>query len=156
MKCTKCNEREAVFHYSMNVNGKASETHLCHECAEAEGYGDMFNHNPMGMFEDMFAPRFGGFFDDFFAPRRSFFPSIGRLMAPIMSLPKISIVIGDNEAAQETPAETAEAKIPEDAGEEVKQRRELGELKSQLEQAVKAEDFEKAIELRDKIRELEK
>lgn len=46
--------------------------------------------------------------------------------------------------------------IPEDAGSEIRAKRELCALKSQLETAVKAEEFEKAAQLRDKIREMEK
>ena len=45
--------------------------------------------------------------------------------------------------------------IPEDAGEEIRAKRELHSLKNQLEDAIKAENFEKAAELRDKIRGLE-
>ena len=46
-------------------------------------------------------------------------------------------------------------KIPQDAGDEFKSRRELIALKHRLKAAVRDEDFEKAIELRDRIKAME-
>ena len=48
-----------------------------------------------------------------------------------------------------------EKNIPDDAGATFKAKRELVQLKQELQNAVKAEDYEKAIELRDKIRSME-
>jgi len=47
-------------------------------------------------------------------------------------------------------------KIPKKAGGKMRVKREIEELKYQLEKAIKEEAYEKAAELRDKIRELEK
>ena len=56
--------------------------------------------------------------------------------------------------------ETAEAKTEEKKTEgldpELSKRREINALREELSTAVKEENFEKAIELRDKLRELEK
>ena len=156
MKCEKCNDREATFYYSCNLNGEKTEKHLCAECAREEGFGEMFDYHPTSAFDGMF----DSFFEDFFTPARSllsafdvFGSPMRRMMAPV--LPRISIVVGDPET-RSRPQSEAEAKIPADAGAEVKARRELEALRSQLAEAVKAEDFEKAIELRDKIRGMEK
>ena len=156
MKCEKCNEKEANFYYSCSINGEKTEKHLCEDCAKAEGFGEMLDYRPMSAFDDAF----DGFFDDFFAPRRSllsafdvFDTPLRRMMAP--ALPRVNIVIGEPKAASQ-PRSEAEAKIPADAGAEVKSRREISMLKHQLREAVRAEDFEKAIELRDKLKELEK
>ena len=158
MKCEKCNEKEATFYYSCNLNGEKTEKHLCADCAKAEGFGEMFDRRPMSAFDDVF----DGFFDDFFAPSRSmlsafdvFGSPMRRMMAPV--LPRIRFVIGEPAAeSRPQPKSETEAKIPDDAGEEVKSRREIAALKQQLQEAVQAENFEKAIELRDKLRELEK
>ena len=160
MKCEKCNDKEATFYYSCNLNGEKTEKHLCADCARAEGFGEVMDYRPVSAFDQMFE----GFFDDFFAPRRSllspfdvFGGSMRRMMAPV--LPRIELVFRQPQAQTETehtPLSEAEAKIPEDAGEEVKARREVEALKAQLAAAVQAEDFEKAIELRDKLKELEK
>ena len=158
MKCEKCREKEATFYYSCNLNGEKTEKHLCADCAKAEGFGEVFDYRPMSAFDRVFEEAF----EDFFAPSRSLLSAFDpferpfrRMMAPV--LPRIGFVIGEPEPAETPqPQSEAEAKIPEDAGAEVKSRREIAALKHQLHEAVKAEDFEKAIELRDKLKALEK
>lgn len=155
MKCEKCNEKEATFYYSCNINGEKTERHLCADCARAEGFGSAMDYSPMAGFGSVF----DGLFEDFFSPRRvllSPFDMLGRPMRRMMTaaLPQINIVIGQPEpdrAVSET-----EQKIPADAGEAVKARREIDALKHQLQEAVKAENYEKAIELRDQLKALEK
>ena len=138
MKCEKCNEREANFFYTSNINGNVTKRCLCSQCAAEEGLasdnmlGDFFRpfemRSPFGML--------GSFWnDDFFAP-------FSRLAAPTMERVRI--------------AEPQEDKnIPDDAGAAFKAKRELVQLKQELKKAVKDENFEKAIELRDKIRSME-
>ena len=162
MKCEKCKEKEATFYYSCNLNGEKTEKHLCADCAREEGFGEALDYRPASMFDDMFDDVFGGFFDGFFAPRRSLFSAFDSFGSPLRAmmapaLPRIRIVVDEpkTETARAPLSET-EQKIPADAGEEVKSRREIAALRHQLREAVKAEDFEKAIELRDKLKELEK
>lgn len=159
MKCEKCNEKEASFFYSSDINGKKTSRHLCADCARAEGFGGALDYRPAEWFGSMF-DEMDSMFSDFFAPARSLFPSFGSFGSPLRSimtqaLPRVDIVIGQPERSA-APLEESEAKIPSDAGSEVRRRRELSALKHQLKEAVKAEDFERAIELRDKIKELEK
>lgn len=149
MKCEKCG-KEANFFYSSTVNGKHEEHCYCADCAKEAGFENAFHFEPMQMF--------GGFFDDFFAPVRvpslfdGFGGMFGRMMAP--ALPRF--VIGEPQQRRETaPLSEAEANVPADAGEDVKARREREALRCQLDEAVRAEDFEKAIELRDQLRKLE-
>ena len=165
MKCEKCNEKEATFYYSSNINGEKTERHLCEDCAREEGFGEALDYRPASMFNDVFGDMFGGFggfFDDFFAPRRSLFSAFDSFGSPLRAmmapaLPRIRVVIGEPQTEKEhAPLSEAEQKIPDDAGEEVKARREIAALKQQLHEAVEAENFEKAIELRDKLKELEK
>ncbi len=156
MKCEKCNEREATFFYSSNYNGKKSERHLCADCAREEGFGEMLGGR-------VFDSAFESMFSDFFAPMRSFlsapaFDLFGGGLRGIMtpSLPRLRFVIDEGERTQAHPMEAAEEKIPAEMDESVKLEREKAALKAQLENAVKAEDYEQAIVLRDKLRELEK
>ncbi len=161
-KCEKCGEKDATFYYSSVLNGEKTERRLCAECAREEGFGELMDYSPVSAFQTAFDDMLGGFFDDFFAPRRSllspfdvFGSPMRSMMAPV--LPCVNIVIGQPETqCESTPASEAEQKIPADAGEEVKSRRAIAALKHQLHEAVKAEDFEKAIELRDQLKELEK
>ena len=155
MKCEKCNEKEATFYYSSNINGEKTERHLCNHCAREEGFGGVMDYRPMPGFGGMF----DGLFEDFFMPRRSLLSAFDMLERPMRrmmtaALPQIHIVVGQPQAAQ--PASETEQKIPEDAGEAVKSRREIEALRHQLQEAVAAENFEKAIELRDQLKALEK
>ena len=155
MKCEKCNEREANFFYTATINGQTTQRRLCSECAAEEGLDKAFgSFGRESLFDDFFSEPFG-MLDSFFG-RRSLF---GGMMPRMMTLPR-SLFAPAESAAQTKqtngPAQTeAEASIPVDAGEEVRTGRELRALKHQLHEAVKAEDFEKAIELRDRIRKLE-
>ena len=145
MKCQKCGNNNASFHYKANINGQKTELHLCSECAEKAGYTDesMFGGN---VFDSMF----GDFFDGFFAPMgRSFFPEFGRLMMPVMTLPRIEFALTKDDAPEKE-------KVPTATDEEMKQRREINALREQMNAAVKEENFEKAAELRDKLHSLEK
>ena len=139
MKCEKCNEREANFFCTSNINGSVSRHALCSQCAAEAGLtGD-------NLFEDFFRSPFDmrspfGLLDSFW--NDGFFAPFGRLATA--------------ERRAVPAAEPLEDKdIPADAGAAFKTKRELVALRQQLKKAVAAEDYEKAIELRDKIRSME-
>lgn len=154
MRCDKCGNNEAVFFYSTDINGEKSQGCLCADCAREErltGSGGGF-----GSFGGMF----GGMFSDFFAPERSLLSSFGSfgapmrsIMAPSMTAPVINVVYG---GCNPVPCEQSETCIPSDAGQDIRRRRELEAVRQQLSQAVNAEDYEKAAELRDRLRAMEK
>ena len=145
MKCQKCGNNNATFHYKANINGQITEQHLCAECAEQAGFT---NERMFGA--DMFGSMFNNFFDGFFAPvNRGFFPEFGRLVMPVMTVPQIEYVVKSDE-------EKNKEKVPTATDEEMKRRREINVIREQMNAAVKEEDFEKAAELRDKLRALEK
>lgn len=156
MKCEKCNQNEAQFYYKETVNGKTTEKHLCADCAHEEGLdrvfeqrtGDMFREFDRA-FESFFAP--DPFFNGFFSRRAM--PSFARTMLmPMLTLPRIEIGYMEPETEAREEESPAEAKKDE----ELNRRRELNALRHQLKEAVRTENYEKAIELRDKIKELEK
>ena len=123
----KCEKcgKEATYHYRANVNGNISEMHLCADCAGEQGLLRAFDRDP-----------FESFWDDFFSPRFS----LGGTM--LRTLPHLR--------AASKPA----VKAPE-ADPALAKRREKEALRFQLEEAVKQENYEKAIELRDKLREMD-
>ena len=154
MKCSKCGNKEAVFFYSTDINGEKSQGCLCADCAQDEGLTR--SHIGLGSFGGML----GGMFSNFFAPERSLLSSFGSFGAPIRSImapstavPTVNVICGESGC---TPCGEAEARIPADAGQEIRRRRELEAIKQQLSQAVNTEDYEKAAELRDKLRAMEK
>jgi len=137
-----------------------TERNLCAECAKEEGFGELFERETkslMSSFNSFFADPFEGFFDDFFGSR-SLFPSFGRsLLSPMLTLPRIHITLAEPEKAKEEAASAqAKTETVTETDEEMSRKRELNALKNQLSEAVKNEEFEKCIELRDKIKELEK
>lgn len=148
MRCGKCGNNEAVFFYSADINGAKSQGCLCADCARSEGLTDMGFGS------------FGGIFSDFPAPEQALLRSFGSFGAPMRSIMAPSAVdamaerffrvippVGETET---------ESRIPADAGEDIRRRRETGALREQLSAAVQAEDYEKAAELRDKLRAMER
>ena len=164
MKCEKCNQNEAILHYTTNINGETSEAHLCADCAKAEGFGEMLQKSWFGfenrsLFPSVFGRSLmgGSLFDDVFGG--GLFSGFGRsLMAPTISFPAIRIRVdegGQRAAVQERTAVSSDEKIPEDAGEEIRRKRELNALRHQLEEAIRAEEFETCVELQKQIRAME-
>lgn len=147
MKCEKCNEKDANFFYTATINGETTQRHLCADCAQEEGFGNALNwgENMLGPFAyspfEMFSDFFGGQ------------SMLDGMMAPVVLMPGMR---PSPQAAAPAQAELSEAKIPADAGGDVRAKRELTALKHQLNTAIKDENFERAIELRDKIKELER
>ena len=158
MKCEKCGKYEATCHYTSNINGKVNEQHLCSECAGEFDFGHSFFAEADRMFEQAFAG-----FDSFFGmPRRALSPFGFGWAMPSLMMPR-PYISGNTAAATavapaETaePAETAQAAEPVKADPELAKRREINELREQMRAAAEAEDFEKAAEIRDKLRELDK
>lgn len=159
MKCEKCNN-EAVFHYQSNINGEKIEYHLCADCAKKEGFGEMLEVYPRSMFENSRRESLGSlmesfYHDPFFSLAGNFFAR--ELFVPVLTSPDVKIAVGETEAEKPTKyVEEYTDNIPEDAGKEIRAKRELHALRHQLRAAVIDEEFEKASELRDTIRELEK
>lgn len=157
MKCDKCNNN-SILHYQSIVNGDKTEYHLCADCANEEGFGEMLNRRPQPAFSSMFNDFWNkpskGYMPWFAMPFGGFF---GRSFMPMMIPPQYKLAVEDPEKATEcSKCEKDNYNIPEDAGEEIRSKRELSSLRHQLKIAVKNEEFEKAAELRDKIHEMEK
>ena len=153
MKCEKCNEKEATFFYTATVNGETTQRHLCEDCAREEGFDRYVDLSPESMFSDVWSgfSRPFGVLDSFFGGRS--------LVGPMLAMPRLNFLIQgqDTDEAEEDEAccEAECHEIPVDAGVDVKRRREITALKSQLESALRDENYEAAIVLRDRIRELE-
>jgi protein arginine kinase activator len=150
MKCEKCNANEANFYYKSTVNGVTTEMHLCTQCAMEEGLGNSMDFGSGFMFDSML----GGMLTmrPGMLPVFGSYGGFGRgIKAPGVSFPQIDLTTGTD--VPQSPGN--EILIPADAGDEIKSKRELSALKYQLEAAVEAEDFEKAVQIRDIIRKME-
>lgn len=60
MLCDNCGKREANVRYSENINGRKKELHLCEECSQKLGIGNMDLNMPID-----FSSFFGGLLEDF-------------------------------------------------------------------------------------------
>ena len=147
MKCQNCGKNEINFHYSSNVNGCVTETHLCSECAAKQGYdfGSIFSSNFFG--NDLFTMNLR---DQLLTiPMFRFGTASPFLRALQAGLPS-------EECSCEGSCEAPVQKNPEaEVDGDMQKRREINVIKEQMRLAAEKEDFEKAAELRDQIRKLE-
>lgn len=144
MNCEKCG-KEASFHYRSNVNGKVTTLKLCAECAEKSD--DVMNMDSIfdSMYSDMFN-MFGSMLTPMMNPWRGF--GMQRAMSP-----RIHIML--EPANEVNKAAKVKAKPEQEIDPEMSKRREINALREQMNAAVQNEEFEKAAELRDRIRELD-
>jgi len=154
MKCESCHKAEASVHLKQVVDGKIKEVFLCQECAARKGMKspEELADFLFGLSESLSAgaespatvkrcPGCKLSFADFESKHRLGCPQCYETFRQ-----ELIPVIEDMQRAQ-----THIGKVP--AGE--RSRKQVQELKAQLLQAVKVQDFESAAELRDRIKELE-
>ena len=153
MKCQKCGNNEVNFHYSSNVNGSVTEAHLCSGCAMESGYD----------ISKMFDLDFGNIFDNMLPIRNAisgFIPMAipminANSMFPFTMMPRRGM-IEQGQRSSDCECSACGQSVLRNPNVEVdeimSQRRQLN---AQMQEAVAKEEFEKAAELRDKIRALE-
>ena len=146
MKCQKCGKNEVSFRYSSNVNGCVTETNLCSQCATEAGYD----------FEQLF--ELGSFFDGMF-PMRGLGGFRQIAIPMIQTSQMLPFAMGRTKSMLEQGDSCkcgCGSQIAKEAGVEVDEEMSLRrELNAQMRAAVAKEEFEKAAELRDRIKELE-
>lgn len=175
MKCQKCQNREATTHIKRVINGEFEEYDLCSECAKEMGYGNLF-HDFTSSFADDFNSLFGSFFENALPARTqatrcdtcgSSYNDIQRtgmmgcadcynifykeIMPTIRKVHGNTTHCGKNSAA----FKAERAKTAVEKPEEKEPLNELDKLQSELNTAVENQEFEKAAELRDKIKDME-
>lgn len=159
MLCEKCKKNSATIFYQQIINGEKQEFHLCEDCA-AKMQGT-------ASFDSMFK----GFLDSFmdmgsvgYANQGSFYcPSCNMTFDEFRRTGKIGCSDCYNAFKNQLAPVLKNiqgsirhsGKVPKKAGAELYTRREIENLKSELKSAVENEEFEKAAELRDKIKALE-
>ncbi|HHT28070.1 MAG TPA: hypothetical protein GXZ82_12595 [Firmicutes bacterium] len=165
MICDECRERQATVMVTQIINGKKTEAHLCQECAKKHsGLGFItepsftFNNILAGLFEPeglqaagiQVRPKVrcdncGLTFADF---RRLGTLGCSQCYTQFEALlePLLKRIHGNTQHTGKPPTSGGTAHL----------RRELEEARRQLRDAISIEAYEKAAELRDRIRELEK
>ena len=147
MKCDRCGRNEATFYYKSNINGKVTQVHLCHQCAEELGYTDSFRSAGMT----------GGLFGDFFSrPFGMLEPLLGGFGSRLLTeFPEPVDVLGQAREAAPSQEEGGDL-LPKDQQDALTKQRKRNALQTQLDLAVEEERFEEAAKLRDELKALEK
>lgn len=168
MLCERCHAHPATVHMVQVVNGHRKEEHLCSECAEKEHVfqkeQSFFGH---GFFDSPLDHFFGGsmlghLLEDPFGTRTLEDQGGGQFIeVDPRKLPenessydrfKESIRPSFQKGKNEIPVKEAKEEEKMDAPAE---SRELQDLRKELKSCVDREDFERACEVRDKIKAME-
>lgn len=169
MICQECEDRQATLHFTKIVNGEKTEFHLCEVCAKEKGealpgmdnsfsihhlLSGFLNMEPSGQIGNAYAQKqtlrcknCGLTYSQFSTSGRfgcsQCYDTFGERLEPLLRK-----VHGGNLHHR--------GKIPQRSGIKLKKRREAEASKSELQQAIQDEDFERAARLRDQIRQLER
>lgn len=166
MKCDSCGKENANVHMTSIVNGVKEEHHYCQQCAnqKEQGTGSMFS----SMFDDSF------FNNQFFA--NVMYPQSALGNSKLSACPQCGMTISvfnhqgrlgcDKcyEAFQQRlvplikriqGSTSYEGRLPQRGAEDLKVEQTIKQLRNDLIQAVKEEQFEKAAQIRDEIKSLE-
>ncbi|WP_159887839.1 UvrB/UvrC motif-containing protein [Paenibacillus puerhi] len=167
MICQECGKKQATLHFTKILNGEKTEFHICESCAREKGEmipgtpGGFSIHNLLSGLLD-FEPTSPNQTAAKVQPTRcdhcgltySQFSKVGRFGCSECYKhfnerldPLFKRVHGNT---------THTGKVPKRSGGLIKIKREIEELKKDLQGRIEQEEFEEAAKLRDKIRELEK
>jgi protein arginine kinase activator len=166
MLCQDCRKREAQVHFTQIVNNEKTTLSLCRECAAARGFHSPLENAPFplaeilaGLAADLptstksdaaeilVCPRCGLSFDDFASQGRfgcgECYRTFRARLEPIMR--KIH-------GASLHRGKTPKSEVASPAEKESLPVREEERLEAELKKAVESEDFERAAEIRDKLK----
>lgn len=168
MLCQNCGKNEATTHVKRVVNGDTTETHLCAQCAQHLGYGDIFSGFGLNL-DDFFGGFLGDTMQKLASPAQQKCPKCGNTFSDIAHsgrlgcsecyrtfydklLPSIQRIHGriQHNGKQITQAVKTEEKEPEATTED-----KIAALQAQLNEAVEKQEFEQAAVLRDEIKRIQ-
>lgn len=166
MKCQKCGANNANTHIKTIVNGEFKEYDLCSECAKQMGYTNVF-----GDIENEFSNFLGSFFGNVLPARTqatrcefcgSSYSDIAKSghvgcancynIFGEQLLPSIRRIHGNTAHCGKN---SGKADKQSDKPKKETKEQKIEKLKSELDKAIKEQNFEHAAELRDKIKEME-
>ncbi len=164
MVCQRCHKREANVHYTQIVNGSKVELYLCRQCADENsklafspqlslgnllwGFPGFGENTGFAEFEQPPVSRCnicGISFDDFRKTGKVGCANCYRVFRENMS-PILRRLHGNTDHTGKIPVKLSDA---------IKNTNQIEKLKAELSSAIESEQYEKAAELRDKIRSLE-
>lgn len=152
MLCSKCHKNEATVFYKQNINGEVQEYALCSECAGEQGLG----FSGLNLFGSMFAPVKKQY-------QRKRCTLCGSTIEEIRNNGKTGCAECYSVFADELKpiisgihsSRKHKGRAPGGFSEKLRINNELLKLKEELRSAIEKEEYEKAVTLRDRIREIE-
>lgn len=166
MLCQNCSKRQAVTHIKRIVNGEATETHLCAECAHSLGYDGLFDNFSLSI-PDFFSSFFGDSPFALSSAKTERCEKCGSSFDDIIKtgmvgcancyetfydklLPSIQRIHGRSKHAGKTPPMSEKVSQPKK-----KTTAELiAEKEEEMKKAIESQNFEQAAVLRDEIKTL--
>ncbi|EIT84088.1 UvrB/UvrC protein [Fictibacillus macauensis ZFHKF-1] len=170
MYCQECHERPATLHFTKILNGQKMEFHICEQCAKEKGeflpgsnsfsihqllsgllYGDSAIPGAAGAglqpSTGLSCPECGMTYQQFAKTSRFGCSQCYRVFDPKLDSVLRRLHGGNTKHA---------GKIPKRLGNGLQEKREIEKLKQAMQQYIVHEEFEKAAETRDRIRQIEK
>lgn len=163
MKCQKCGKYDATVHFTEIINGAKTEKFLCSNCAEGK--------NTAFTFSSPFDLGFDNFFQSFLSSPKSTSVGSAAGICPVCKSSLSDIQKSGRLGCAECyrtfneyllrplkeihGSNSHTGKIPKRSGKGIRKINQLEKLKNELNRAVLDQNFEKAAELRDRIREIE-
>lgn len=153
MKCEHCGKNEVTFVYRSSINGETTQTHLCSRCAQELGYTKALARGQERMMQSFFGR---SLLEEFFSPMPSLLGRGGSLMEdPFDDLfSDMPVLRACGQKEPQTP-QKQEALVNEEEQSRFSLLRQKNALRLEMKRAVREENFERAAELRDQIRQLE-
>jgi protein arginine kinase activator len=156
-QCQSCHKKEATVHLTEIVNGEKREVHLCEECAQKEGVNPLsaqsfFTHlmdatksGPSGQEVELTCTGCGLTYTEFRQRGRLGCSECYKVFRePLARL--LEKIHGGRQHL---------GKIPARAGEGLRRERELIELRRELTEVIHREEYERAAQIRDRLRQME-
>ena len=168
MLCDKCKKNPATIHMQQFVLGAKTELHYCQECAFSFGHPDI--PFPLeNMFKGVLEQMQGKLFNPALGPQPNtaapvmVCKSCGMTGEELKKYGKLGCMVCYQSFANEVTlilknvqsSTRHEGKFPKRVGQEMLTRRQASDLRLQLQEAVRSENYELAAKLRDEIRSLE-
>ena len=161
--CDHCKKNPATMHMIQFINGERTEYNLCEECA-AEMGGSLFLSDVQFPLPSLLSSVFNSVLGGAKKSDAKVCPGCGTHFSEIGKLGKVGCSTCYTTFADEIESSLRRVqgnarhvgKIPARNGRPAQMKKQIETYKQQLQDAISREEYEKAAEFRDKIKELEK
>ncbi len=170
MQCQECQQRPATFYFQQIINGEKKEVHVCEVCAYEKGYipatEESYSLEDLlkGLFHFDTSQQLGTQPIQQTMPKEEQCPKCKMTFTEFQQIGKFGCASCYEAFSQRIEPilrrvhagnTKHSGKIPKRIGGSIQKKRQIEDYRSQLKKLIEAEAFEKAAELRDKIKALE-